>query len=219
MKLTFTSFDIRTTVAELQKSIVGLRVNQIYDIDHKTYLLKLHKPEHKDVLLIESASRLHTTSYEWPKSPAPSGFSMKLRKHLRNKRLESVQQLGADRVVQLTFGSGPAQHHLIIELYDRGNITLTDANYTILIILRPRTDAEETRLAAHEVYPLNNMRVVRDPPSLEQIAAALRGAKPALNVKKVLNPLLDCGGGVLEHELTLAGLSGCTASAVSPEQL
>ncbi|KAF2368485.1 protein of unknown function DUF3441 [Trinorchestia longiramus] len=214
MKLTFTSFDIRATVSELKKSIVGLRVNQIYDVDHKTYLIKLHKPDHKAVLLIESASRLHTTVYEWPKNPAPSGFSMKLRKHLRNKRLEKIEQLGADRVVQLTFGSGPAEHHLIIELYDRGNITLTDANYTILIILRPRKDGEDTRFAAHEVYPINNIRTVREPPSVEQISEALEKAKPSLNIKKVLNPLLDCGGGVLEHELTEVGVTGATVRAV-----
>lgn len=68
---------------------------------------------------------------------------LQLRKHLRNKRLEDVKQLGMDRVVQMTFGSGEAMHHLIIELYDRGNITLTDAEYTILIILRPRKDGED----------------------------------------------------------------------------
>ncbi len=54
---------------------------------------------------------------------------MKLRKHLNNKRLESADQLGADRVVDLRFGAGDAAHHLILELYDRGNLVLTDCDY------------------------------------------------------------------------------------------
>ena len=39
----------------------------------------LQKPEKKIMLLFESGARIHTTEFEWPKSPAPSGFSMKLR--------------------------------------------------------------------------------------------------------------------------------------------
>lgn len=55
-----------------------MRVNQVYDIDHKTYLIKLHRNEEKAMLLIESGCRIHTTAFEWPKNMAPSGFSMKV---------------------------------------------------------------------------------------------------------------------------------------------
>ena len=86
---------------------------QVYDVDNKTYLIKLHQPDKKVVLLIESGTRwahwdadalkeegvenyfisvrLHTTEFEWPKNPAPSGFSMKLRKHINNKRLVHIK--------------------------------------------------------------------------------------------------------------------------------
>jgi predicted ribosome quality control (RQC) complex YloA/Tae2 family protein len=38
------------------------------------------------------------------KSTTPSGFTLKLRKHVRNKRLEDVHMLGYDRVLfQLLF--------------------------------------------------------------------------------------------------------------------
>ena len=50
---------------------------------------------------------------------------MKLRKHLRNRRLESIRMLGMDRIVDLCFGSGEAAYHVIAEIYDRGNIVLT----------------------------------------------------------------------------------------------
>lgn len=58
--------------------IQGMRVVQVYDIDARTYLIKLQKPDNKCILLLESGSRIHATDYEWPKSPAPSGFSMKV---------------------------------------------------------------------------------------------------------------------------------------------
>jgi predicted ribosome quality control (RQC) complex YloA/Tae2 family protein len=55
-----------------------MRVAQVYDIDHKTYLIKLQRTEEKCILLLESGSRLHLTAFEWPKNVAPSGFSMKV---------------------------------------------------------------------------------------------------------------------------------------------
>ena len=62
---------------------------------------------------------------------------MKLRKHLRNLRLENVTQLGnLDRVVDFRFGSGAYAHHIILELYAQGNILLTDGEYRILALLR-----------------------------------------------------------------------------------
>jgi predicted ribosome quality control (RQC) complex YloA/Tae2 family protein len=39
------------------------------------------------------------------KKEIPSGFTMKFRKFLRSKRLESVRQVGVERVVVFTFGS------------------------------------------------------------------------------------------------------------------
>ena len=42
-----------------------------------------------------------------------------MRKHLKSRRLESVRQLGNDRIVQLQFGSAEAAYHIILELYDR----------------------------------------------------------------------------------------------------
>ena len=51
------------------------------------------------------------------RSEAPSNFTLKLRKHLRTRRLDSVRQLGVDRIVDFTFGSGEACYHLILELY------------------------------------------------------------------------------------------------------
>ena len=61
-----------------------MRVNQIYDIDHRTYLIRLQRNEEKCILLLESGNRIHITAFEWPKNVAPSGFSMKVKFLLNN---------------------------------------------------------------------------------------------------------------------------------------
>lgn len=110
----------------------------------------------KEHLLIESGIRLHTTQYIKNQKDLPSGFSMKLRKHLRTKKVENIAQLGIDRVVDLTFGRGEACYHILVELYASGNVILTDHSYTILSLLRSHKFEEDARIAVKQVYPFTH---------------------------------------------------------------
>lgn len=209
MKLRFNSFDIVCGVAELQ-NLVGLRVNQIYDIDNKTYLIRLQGGgEAKKVLLLESGIRFHTTSFEWPKNMAPSGFSMKLRKHLKNKRLEKLAQVGTDRIVDLQFGMGEAAYHIILELYDRGNIVLTDHEMTILYILRSHQEGEDVRFAIREKYPIERAKQETALPSEEDLRNAILTSAPSYNLKNLVMSFIDCGPAVVDHILTKYELDNC----------
>ena len=55
-----------------------MRVANVYDVDQKTYLLKMARSPEKALLLIESGIRFHTTEYDWPKGGMPSNFAMKV---------------------------------------------------------------------------------------------------------------------------------------------
>ncbi|TRY54189.1 hypothetical protein DNTS_030459 [Danionella cerebrum] len=176
MKSRFNTVDIRAAISEINASCVGMRVYNVYDIDNKTYLIRLQRPEIKCVLLIESGIRIHCTEFEWPKNMMPSGFAMKCRKHLRSRRLVSVRQLGTDRVVDLQFGSDEAAYHLILELYDRGNLVLTDHEFTILNLLRFRTnESEDVKIAVRERYPVEKIRS-EEALSLESLSQILTAA-------------------------------------------
>ena len=200
MKTRFSTLDIVAVIPEIQERLLGMRVVNVYDIDNKTYLIKLQKPDHKATLLFESGNRIHLTEFDWPKNTSPSGFSMKLRKHLKSRRLEKIEQVGIDRIIDMQFGSSEAAYHVILELYDRGNIVLTDFEYNILNILRPRTDeSQDVRFAVREVYPLQNARQPEGVPSEERVHAILLSGKEGDNIKKILNPHLVYGPAVLDH--------------------
>ncbi|XP_057335309.1 ribosome quality control complex subunit NEMF homolog [Microplitis mediator] len=208
MKTRFDTYDLVCSIAELQK-LIGMRVNQIYDIDHRTYLIRLQRSEEKRVLLLESGNRIHTTAFEWPKNVAPSGFSMKMRKHLKNKRLESLTQIGCDRIVDLQFGSNEAAYHVILEVYDRGNIILTDYELTTLNILRPHIEGDKIRFAVREKYPTDRAHLTTMP-SPEVIRSKLVSAKTGEPLKKILNPLCEFGSALIDHVLLSNGFeSNC----------
>lgn len=209
MKSRFSTVDLRAVLAELNASLLGMRVNNVYDVDNKTYLIRLQKPDFKATLLLESGIRIHTTEFEWPKNMMPSSFAMKCRKHLKSRRLVSAKQLGVDRIVDFQFGSDEAAYHLIIELYDRGNIVLTDYEYLILNILRFRTDeADDVRFAVRERYPIDHARAAEPLLTLERLTEVIANAPKGELLKRVLNPLLPYGPALIEHCLIENGFSG-----------
>ncbi|XP_068618878.1 ribosome quality control complex subunit NEMF homolog [Battus philenor] len=207
MKTRFNTYDIICMITELQR-LIGMRVNQVYDIDNRTYVIRLQRTEEKVVLLLESGNRFHTTQFEWPKNVAPSGFTMKLRKHLKNKRLEKISQLGVDRIVELQFGTGEAAYYVILELYDRGNIVLMDYEWTILNVLRPHVEGDKVRFAVREKYPLSRAKTDYSAPSEETLRDIFAKCKPGDNLKKVLNPNVEYGAAVIDHVLLENGLAG-----------
>lgn len=153
-------------------------------------------------LIIESGLRMHTTEFDWPKPHAPSYFAGKLRKSIRNKRIENISQIGIDRAVDIQFGTNVAANHLIVELYDKGNLVLTDSNYEILALLRWRRpakdkiqqedvdqkDSENFRIG--DKYPLHLARKKEDldPMTEDKIAEMLNNSRillgSSLNYKK-----------------------------------
>lgn len=153
MKQRFSALDIAASVAELQK-LVDLRLANIYDINPRTYLLKFHKPDHKELILIESGIRIHSTSYVRDKQQLPSGFNVKLRKHLKTRRLTRVTQIGNDRIVDLQFSEGEYAFHLILEFFATGNIILTDHEYKIMALVRV-VDLDEFKVSVGQVYEIS----------------------------------------------------------------
>ena len=103
MKNRFTTLDLIAILPEIRDKLLGMRVNQIYDVDSKTFIFRFAKTGQetteeeslKQMLILESGIRLHLTEFNWPKNANPSGFTMKLRKHIRNKRLESISQVSS----------------------------------------------------------------------------------------------------------------------------
>lgn len=119
IKSRFSTPDVQAMTRDLRSlNLLGQKLANIYDINDKVYLFKFAIPgvTEKVVLLMETGIRFHTTKYAREKNELPSPFSMKLRRHLRNKRLTDIKQLGNDRVVDFKFGSGDTTNHIILEL-------------------------------------------------------------------------------------------------------
>ncbi|CAD2087683.1 conserved protein, unknown function [Plasmodium vinckei brucechwatti] len=149
-KQRLTALDIRAIITSCKKTIIGSVVTNIYNISNKIYVLKCSKKEQKYFLLLEAEKRVHITEWMREKDVMPSGFTMKLRKHLRSRKITNISQLGGDRVVDIQFGYDDNIYHLIVELYIAGNIVLTNNDYKIIFILKSNDDKKKLKI--NEIY-------------------------------------------------------------------
>ena len=170
VKTKFTSADVAAMVASVRPHIVGARVANVYDIAGKLFLIKFtsslvvaEEDEGKATLLFEAGVRFHLTTFERKKAAIPSGWTMNLRKLLKGKQLERVDQIGCDRVVVFQFGVGEKAFFVILELYAKGNVVVTDAGHRIQMLLRSHVFDSGVSIAKNEVYPMAQSASVMEP--------------------------------------------------------
>lgn len=161
MKDRFNILDTYAISRELQY-FKNCRLNNIYDIDNKTFLLKFDDFQNKKKIFIIIKSGIYLYHILHPpqdRRRLPTSFCMKLRKHIKNKRLKSIDIVKCDRTLQLIFGSEEHQYKLIIELFSLGNIILCDKNDIIISLLRTHVYQNGNVILVNNKYPyeqLNN---------------------------------------------------------------
>ncbi len=103
-------------------SLEGARLDNAYQCGEKDFRFRFGK---KDL-----AVRLGEHAFLGERKPAPkspSQFAMLLRKHLRGKRVSSVNQIGFDRLLRVGFG----EKSLVFELFSKGNLLLLEGGRII----------------------------------------------------------------------------------------
>ena len=128
------SVDVRACLKELEEEMVGGRVEKIYHYPPSEIRFKLYAKGRKD-LIVEAGRRIHLTRYPKESPKFPSSFAMLLRKHLEGGRVEAIEQHDFDRVVKIEVDRRDGRRFVIIELFSKGNVILTDENLKVIMPL------------------------------------------------------------------------------------
>ncbi|KAF1838412.1 hypothetical protein BDW02DRAFT_413874 [Decorospora gaudefroyi] len=234
MKQRFSSLDVKVIAHELSGKLTSLRVTNVYDLSSRIFLIKFHKPDHREQLLIDSGFRCHLTEYARTTAAAPSGFVAKLRKYLKTRRITSIAQIGTDRILEFQFSDG--LYRLYLEFYAGGNIVLTDADLNVLALLRNVDEGEEhEKLRVGLQYNLSLRQNYGGAPELttERVRQGLQKAvdrqqdQPAATGKKAKKAgkdtlrkalavsITECPPLLVDHALHVANFD----STLKPEQV
>lgn len=112
-----------------------------------------------------------------------------------------------DRIIDLTFGVGESQCHIICEFYAGGNIIITDQNYKITAVLRTfRSD--DLSIAVGETYPSSNFAQLPESVSVDYMKDFLKKDENYKGtIKDYIAKGIPLGLEMIEHVLLKAGIS------------
>lgn len=203
-KKEFTNFDVSAVVHELKDLVANSRVNNVYQLNEKTLLLKLHKTDMPPLrLTLEAGRRLHLTAYVLEKPHTPPAFCMALRKYLRNAWLRNVEQHEFERIAMFSFDTNEGKLLLILELFGEGNIILASEKGEILqaLIYKRMRDRNIVRGETYQFPPTSGKNPLKV--TQEELAKTLTGAGE-VEVVRALARSLGVGGVYAEEILLRA---------------
>jgi len=130
-KKSISSLELAALVKELQFIVKG-KISQIYHQEKKELFLQLHaRGEGKQLLKIIPGKYLCLSNEKGDAPLRPTGFCMQLRKYLSNAFIKAIEQKKSERIVVFELEK-QGDYFLIIELFSKGNIVLTDKDYKII---------------------------------------------------------------------------------------
>jgi predicted ribosome quality control (RQC) complex YloA/Tae2 family protein len=144
------SSDIAHMCREMQY-LVGGHLKKAYMPHYEQIVLRMNpkNESQKDIIIIRG-ERVYLSTRDRPMPMTPPPFAMVLRKHLKNARLLALEQVGADRILKLTFDSKHGIRKLFVEMFQNGNILLVDEEEVILQALTSTSYADRILKKGHK---------------------------------------------------------------------
>jgi predicted ribosome quality control (RQC) complex YloA/Tae2 family protein len=128
--------DTRAITAELVDKL-PLWIDKVYQFDSRTLSIRLNGENKAHYQFIVEAGRRAHFVKDLPEPPKnPPQFAMLLRKYISGGKVLAIRQHGLERIIIFDIGKGTTTFHLILELFDEGNVILTDECFEIIKPLR-----------------------------------------------------------------------------------
>ncbi|MCE7735321.1 MAG: fibronectin-binding domain-containing protein [Candidatus Heimdallarchaeota archaeon] len=214
--MSLSGIDVRVVVHELSKTIVGSWITNIYQLPNRIFIFKLRKPEvGSQFLLIEPGKRMHLTQFNRTMPKSPPNYCVVLRSHLRDKRVNSVEQRDLDRIIVLNIGPDEG-YEIIIELFGNGNLILVSPVRKILSALTYRKmrdrDIHPGRDFVH--MPSQGRDILRN--GFDNLSTVIADHPKIVNV---LNGWMGLGPAYSRYVLKMAEITTKKTKEISPSDI
>ena len=114
-----TATEIAKVMGEFAPALAGGWIQKIYQPTDRMLVLEIRAPGRTHRLLISchpETARLHFTTEAFQNPPTPPPFCQFLRAHLQGARIDRVEQIQGDRIVQLALRAKEGAVRLVAEL-------------------------------------------------------------------------------------------------------
>lgn len=153
--MSFDGIVTRSVVDELRSSLLGGRIDKIYQQENDEILISIYNKGKIYKLLISASSnnpRIYLTNFSKKNPDTPPVFCMLLRKHLSGSIILNIEQYGLDRIVLIDTSSIdelglPTEKRLVIEIMGKhSNIILLNKDKNMILDSIKRVGEDMSRI-------------------------------------------------------------------------
>jgi len=153
-----TATEIAKVTSELASALTGGWIQKIYQPTDRTLVMEVRAQGQTHRFLIschQESTRLHFTTSAFQNPPTPPPFCQFLRAHLQGARIDQVEQIQGDRIVQLALTAKEGPCRLVVELTGKtANLLVLDAAGHI----RRDLNGVKDRVGQLYVFPAHQQR-------------------------------------------------------------
>ncbi len=172
---------LRHLASELREPLDGSRLDNLYQLDPGTFLLRLKdRQRRRRQLLLPLAGLPHLNPGKFTTPSTPSLAAQVLRKHLRDARVTGIEQPGLDRILWLDLERQETSSRLVVELFRQGNLLLVQ-NGILIWVLKPRSYRHRT-LRVGKAYQLPPQGVDPTIMELEELVEVFQSQEGGLEL-------------------------------------
>lgn len=136
--------EINVVLNELD--LQGAFIQQIVQPGYDSLALFCYKNGQAKTVLIclaPGVCRIHETQHKVPKNDKPLRFMEFLRSRIKGCRINSIEQMGFERIIKIELGNAIERYYMFIRLWSAAsNIIVTDSDYYVqdVFFRRPKKD-------------------------------------------------------------------------------
>lgn len=140
MKSCLSSIDLLAIVKELNSVLINTRIENIYNLNDFAFIFRLHKANGINFnLIFELGKRINITNFKYPLPSSPSYPVSRMRSLLLNAQIIEITQIDLERIICITLKTNENKVlKLYLELFEKGNIIITDEFEKIIFALYQR---------------------------------------------------------------------------------
>jgi len=150
------NLEVKILVSILNKELKDYYVNNVYSIADDIIMIKFRHSIKNERRLMITPSCVWLTKYELEKRE-PDKFVTILREYVNRLKFEEAEQPNFERIIFLKLSSKEDIYYLIIELFGKGNIILTDKEKKIIALLN-KLKVKHRELDVGKIYSLPPQR-------------------------------------------------------------
>lgn len=199
------SLELAALAKELAPQVEGFRIARFYDLGDDRFLFKLRKGEDRMSLRCMLPYMIGKTEYDL-RADDPTQFAIAARKRIEGAVIEKVEQLGGDRILVFKMRKGTEARNMILELFGRGNLVITDGDMRIELAYSSHNFKDRSVRPKEEYVQPGGTLGRLDPAGIKESIKSMHASDPETEALQAITRGAGIGKLYIEEALAQAGV-------------